>query len=147
MLTIECGPAKVGGVCDCCGGMTTTLTRFVHKDGDAHAVYLAKFSDNHPEHVAGLVIGLGEWGSDTVPSNRVAFAMSLQVCDEEWEVSVVDGTSSGWSNTQFLGRLLSRAEALSHPLLADAFQITDSIVVDDNVIASYFGRGVGDIDS
>ena len=36
--------------CECCGGTTTRLTRFVYKDNDAFAVYYAMFSDNHTEH-------------------------------------------------------------------------------------------------
>ena len=41
--------------CECCGGITTSLTRFVYKDGDAFAIYYVTFSDNHPESA---VIGI-----------------------------------------------------------------------------------------
>jgi hypothetical protein len=38
------------------------VTRFVTKDGDAHAVYYLQFTAGHDSpHIAGL-ISLGEWG-------------------------------------------------------------------------------------
>jgi len=41
--------------CECCGRDIFTLTRFVHQDGDAVAVYHAKFTW---EHVYKIVYGL-----------------------------------------------------------------------------------------
>ena len=48
MLRIEYEDPVESGPCECCGGTTTSLTRFVYSDGDAYAVYYARFSDSHP---------------------------------------------------------------------------------------------------
>jgi hypothetical protein len=40
MLTIEFEKPHQS-VCECCGGTTTSLTRFVYRDDDAFAVYYA----------------------------------------------------------------------------------------------------------
>jgi hypothetical protein len=59
--------------CDCCGGVTTRLTRFVYRDGDAYAAYFAVFSDNHPGGIVKALVGLGEWGDGASPEGRIAF--------------------------------------------------------------------------
>ena len=137
MLTIEFEAPRDQSPCPCCGGRTTALTRFVHKDGDAHAVYLATYSDNHPEKVVSIAAGLGEWGDGTTPKDRVAFAMQLRCGEDGYAVSVLDGEHSPWTNAEFLGRLLSREEALKHPLIREAFHLTDHIVLEDEPIKSY----------
>lgn len=38
MLTIEFQPPQESEPCNCCGGRTTRLTRFVHRDGDGNAL-------------------------------------------------------------------------------------------------------------
>jgi hypothetical protein len=138
MLTIEFESPREQGPCPCCGGRTTALTRFVHKDGNAHAVYLASYSDNHPEKVVSIAAGIGEWGDGTSPSDRVAFALQLRCKDNSYAVSVIDGNESPWTNAAFLGRLLSRAEAMAHPLVTEAFHLTDHMVLEDNPIIGYF---------
>jgi len=47
-------------ICECCGGTSTNLTRFVYRDDDAFAVYYVAFSDNHPDRAVSVVISLGE---------------------------------------------------------------------------------------
>jgi hypothetical protein len=46
--------------CSCCGGTTTTLVRFVHKDGSAYAVYYAAFAEGHPDRSVNAMVSLGE---------------------------------------------------------------------------------------
>jgi hypothetical protein len=137
MLRIEFEEPRDQGPCPCCGGKTTSLTRFVYKDGDAHAVYLASYSDNHPEKLVSVAAGIGGWGDGTTPSDRVAFALQLQLAGENFAVTVVDGDSSAWSNAAFLGRSLSRSEALAHPLIKEAYHLTDHMVVEDRAIVEY----------
>jgi hypothetical protein len=139
MLSFEFEAPREQAPCPCCGGRTTALTRFVHKDGDAHAVYLATFSNNHPEKVVSLAAGLGDWGEGASPNDRVAFAMQLRRTATGFAVAVVDGSTSPWSGAAFLGRLLSREEALGHPLIGEAFHVTDHIVQEDEPIREYLG--------
>jgi hypothetical protein len=137
VLSFEFEPPREQGLCACCGGRIIALTRFVHRDGDAYAVYLATFSDNHQEKVVSLVAGLGDWGEGTTAVDRVAIAMQLRCTDTGFAVAVVDGSSTPWSGAAFLGHSLTREEALAHPFVDDAFHLTDHIVVEDEPIRKY----------
>jgi hypothetical protein len=139
MLTIEFEPAKESEPCPCCGGKTTSLTRFVHKDGDAHAIYYAKFSDNHTDRVVVATVSLGEWGDGKTPEQRVAFALELRSDEANFKVSVIDAEASPWREAKIIGRTLNRNEALVHPLVKEAFHITDHMVSEDAPIKEYLG--------
>lgn len=125
-------------VCECCGGITTSLTRFVYEDGDAFAIYYAKFSDNHPECAVVGVISIGEWGTDDPPKNRVAFPFRIWQTDEQWNVVLTDSDDSPWKGIELLGKMLDRHEALEHTWKRDVFHITDHMVIDDTEIVNFF---------
>jgi hypothetical protein len=141
VLAIEFGKAQTHP-CDCCGGTTTTLTRFVYKDGDAHAVYFAAFSDNHPDRTVKIAVGLGEWGQGSESSQRVAFALDLRVFGDQFEVMVTDAAQSHWSDAPFLGKMLDRQAALSHPWVREAFHIVDHLVVEDSPVRDYLAKTI-----
>ncbi|HEY6910338.1 MAG TPA: hypothetical protein VI356_13260 [Myxococcales bacterium] len=120
--------------------MTTRLTRFVHKDGNAHAVYYAMFSENHPNEPVPMLVSLGEWGEHATPAQRVAFVMDLREAGSNWEVSLTDAAASPWREVTFAGRILDRQEALRHPLVQEAFHVIDHAVVEDGPLQAHFAR-------
>jgi hypothetical protein len=140
VLTIEEGEPIEPTRCKCCGGTSTTVTRFVYKDGNAHAAYFARLSDNHPERLVSILVGLGEWGEGTTEAQRRSFALEMRKGQAGFEVRVVDASSSQWPRSKVLGRTLNRDEALGDPRIADVFHITDHMVVDDALIRDYFKR-------
>ncbi len=136
VLTIEPrAPAK--SRCGCCGGSTTTLTRFVYRDGDAHAIYYARFSDDHPTASVGLLVSVGEYGEGASEEDRVAFAMELRPGDG---VRVTDADESPWRDAKVVGRILNRPEGLAHPLLQEALHIVDHAVSEDEPLRAYLER-------
>lgn len=137
MLTIEFEPPSESEPCECCGGQTTSLTRYVHRDGDAYAIYYAKFSNNHPERSVVATISLGEWGEGSSPEQRVAFALEIRSNDHEYQISLIDAVLSPWKEAKFIGRTLNREEALKHPLVKEVFNITDQIVTEDIPLREY----------
>ncbi|WP_019882253.1 MULTISPECIES: hypothetical protein [unclassified Methylophilus] len=137
MLNIEFEPENQSELCKCCGGLTTSLTRFVYNDDDAYAVYYAKFSNNHPERVVVATVSLGEWGEGSTPAQRVAFAFELRNSENEYQVGLIDAQFSPWHEAKTIGRTLNRDEALAHPLLKEAFHVTDHMVTDDEPIREY----------
>jgi hypothetical protein len=141
VITIEFADRNVGDPCPCCGGQTTRFTRFVYSDGDAHAVYYAAFSDNHPDHRVSVAVSLGEWGEGATPEDRVAFALRIRPAKDEYQVMVVDAAESLWKDASFLGRMLDREEALRHPWIKEVFHISDHIVTDDEEVRSYLDGG------
>jgi hypothetical protein len=137
MLSIEFEPPQESEPCECCGGRTTRLTRFVHRDGYAYAIYYATFSDNHPGQAVSVTVSIGEWGEGSTPDQRVAFALELRTIDAQYQVGVVDAEQSPWREATFIGRTLNRAESLVHPRIKEVFHITDHIVVEDQPVHAY----------
>ena len=137
MIEIELTEPKKS-TCECCGGTSTSLTRFVNKDGDAFAIYYASFSDNHPESAVIGVISIGSWGSDGIPPDRVAFPFRLWQNEENFNVGLTNADESPWNGIKLLGRMLDREEALSHPWIEDVFHITDHITADDTEVINFF---------
>jgi hypothetical protein len=128
--------------CDCCGGVTVSLTRFVYEDGDAHAIYYARFGEQHEPRVVEAVVSVGEWGEGAGPWDRVAFALRLPAAESEYQVTVVDAAESPWQGVGLLGRMLDREEALAHERLAEIFHVTDHMVVDDQAIREHLDGAV-----
>jgi hypothetical protein len=114
------------------------LTRFVYQDGDAFAVYYAKFTRGHSKPVVYGLIGLGAWGEGTEPTDRLAFPFRIWTNDKHYQVGLVNREESPWSDATYLGRILDREEALTHPWVKDVFHLTDHMVVDDAPITAYF---------
>ena len=124
--------------CDCCGQEEVRLTRFVYQNGDAFAVYYAKFTKTHQDKVVYGLIGLGKWGEDGAQSDRIAFPFKIWTKQDNYQVGLVDKEESPWKDVEYLGKILDREDALNHPWIKDVFHITDHMVRDDKVIAEYF---------
>jgi hypothetical protein len=136
MLTIEFSePTSMK--CECCGGITKSLTRFVYEDGDAYAIYYARFGVAHEPRVVEAVVSLGEWGEGSGPWDRLAFPFRLRATESEYQVTVVDPGESPWQGVTLLGRMLDRAEALQHEQLKEVFHISDHMVRDDQLLRDY----------
>jgi len=124
--------------CECCGGKTVRLTRFVYQDDDAFAVYYILFTDGHEDKVVEGLIGLGEWGEEGEAEDRTAFAFRIWTIDDEYQVGLMDANESPWSDVNFLGSILDREDALKHAWIKDVFHITDHIVLEDEDVIDYF---------
>ena len=111
------------------------LTRFILRDGEAYAVYYAKYSDNHPERIGQVALSIGKWWEGTAPDDRTAFA--LRSGPEDYEVMVCDSATSSWKDVDILGTMLDRQEALTHPLIQEVFHITNHMFEEDAPFKSY----------
>ena len=141
MLTFEF-QAPTESRCECCGGVSTTLVRYVYDDGDAYAVYYARYSQSHREHPVYALVSLGEWGEESGPWDRVAFALEVWSDPDAYRVTVVDAAQSPWQHATSLGRILDREEALGHERLPEVFHITDHMTIDDQTLRSYLEGAV-----
>jgi hypothetical protein len=126
--------------CDCCGARTTNLVRFVTRDGAAFAVYKGAFSDAPKHDSVSLIASFGEWGEDALPSRRTAFACRLWNDGSNYNVTLVDPDDSFWAGTEFLGRILTRTEALDHPMSQEFFDLTDHVMACDQQIVEFLER-------
>lgn len=140
MLEIEFEPPFRSEPCECCGGITTSLTRFVKQDGDAFAVVYLRFADNHEERIVKAAISVGKWWDGTGPADRTAFALQLRSGAENYEVMVRDAEDSPWKSVELLGEMLDREQALAHPMVEEVFHITDHLFAEDVALGAYLGE-------
>lgn len=112
------------------------LTRYVHRHGETFAVYLARFSDNHPDGLILITVSVGRWGDGTGPGDRRAIVLKMRANGNRNEVMVADAADSPWKQEIF-GRVLDRKEALADPVLPEVFHLTDRIVLEDAPIRKY----------
>lgn len=126
--------------CDCCGGLTVRLTRFVFKDRDAFAVYYAAYSNNHAENELGMLVSLGEWGEGSEPAQRVAFYCRVRPTDDSYEVMLGDAADSAWGDVEIMGEMLSRDAARQHRWKATAFEVLDDAFVQDPSLIGFLHR-------
>jgi len=136
MLSFELNEPKTSA-CRCCGGTTTTFTRLVYRDGQAHGIYYAALSDQRPERVIKVVLSLGDFGHGSVPDDRFAFTVDLRPHGGSYEVALTEPERSPWANVTGLGQVLDRASALEHPLIKEVFHILDHAVLEDPSIRAY----------
>lgn len=127
-------------VCDCCGGETTALTRFVKKDGNAYAVYYGFFTEGHPERGMTGIVSLGEWGEGTFPSDRAAFGFVMWSEEERYSVRLIDAKDTPWGGAEILGAKLTSVEAKDHPWKDDVYQLSDEIADNDPEVRAFFGQ-------
>jgi len=138
VITIEF-EAPTQSACECCGNVTLRLTRFVYRNGDAHAVYYAQYTAGHGEKRLSGLVSIGEWGEKGTPEERVAFPFQIWTDEGNFKVGLVNAADSPWSHVTFLGRLLNREEALKHEWIDEVFHITNHMVTDDSEITKCFG--------
>lgn len=146
MLKIEFEPPTTDSKpCECCGGLTTRLTRFVYRDGGAYAVYYALFTNGHPVGYVEVLISLGEWADDAPPSGRRAFYLRIGSDADNFQVTVSDAAESLWGEVENFGRALNRDEALAHPYIREVFHLCDHIVAEDIPIMEYLSQSPGGV--
>ena len=126
--------------CECCGGLTVRLTRFVHKQGDAFAVYYAAYSNNHAENEVAMLISLGEWGEGSKATQRVAFYCLVRPSDDSYEVMLGDAAESAWGDAELVGKKLSRMAALRHRWKDAAFEVLDAAFEQDSSLTGFLHR-------
>jgi hypothetical protein len=139
MLKVDCEP-PVLDTCSCCGKPGTRLTRFVYREGDAYAIYYAAFSEQHPPSYVDVLVGVGDWAEDALSTSHVSFYLRICSTPAQFEVTVCDDSESPWGEIPFVGRTLSRKEALAHAELPEIFQITDYMVTKDAPVVEYLSH-------
>ena len=137
MIEIELTEPK-NLICECCGGKIVSLTRFVYKDGNAFAIYHATFAENHSERGVLGVISLGDWESNEVSPNRVGFPFRLWEVEENFNVGIMNRNECPWNDSNIIGRILDREEALAHSWIDEVYHITDHITKNDTEIVNFF---------
>ena len=132
IYSVELGDDSPGNKCSCCGRFTRRINGFVSLDGNAHAAYIALWTEGHREFGVSMVISIGGWGGGSV-EERYAVAVDWSVFPTGPALTVQDAASSRWAaDASTLGRMLSREEVLHTQAGEEAFRVSDAIFDQDS---------------
>lgn len=136
-LEIELGKATQHR-CGCCGKQSHVLRGYVTNDGDAHAVYMAGYTEKHAETIGTLLISIGDWSERATPKDRTAVVMKVRKIDGRFQLMVVGPEGCPWNDVGVFGAIPTREAALALPNLADYFHVSDHVLEVDERFTRYF---------
>ncbi len=122
--------------------MTRSVWGYGSNQGEARAAYFIRWTDGHHERGALLMVSIGAWGTQSIPSERMAFGLECRVLESGPAFMLVDAEDLPWSGETILGQKLTRAAALASPLKAEVFAITDRLIEDDPRFRAFLGTTV-----
>ncbi len=141
VLTIEMGEEVKTQICADCGKESQSVRGFVYDDGDAYSVYLAVIYTGHKDKLVALAVGIGDWDEGAGPESRRSVTIFIRRSPTEFQMSLQDAEISPWkSAANWLGRMLSRQEALESPLRDAFFHVADHVVANDSRVRSYLNE-------
>ncbi|MFC4273092.1 hypothetical protein GQF03_07875 [Sneathiella chungangensis] len=134
---IEIGEAEISKICKCCGRPSSTGHGFVYKDGDSYAVYYAGWSDAHIDKVVTFALAIGEWDDHSSKDDRVCFSIEASMAREKIKLDVIEPGKSPWPDSDLLGKMLSRQNALSHPALGEILTIIGLVLKEQDTLVEF----------
>ncbi|MCO5166157.1 MAG: hypothetical protein M9894_07290 [Planctomycetes bacterium] len=131
-----------GAPCPDCGAFERTVWGWVRSQGDARAVYYARWQINHRERGLRLLVSLGGWGREEDEQDRKAVAFDCQVQEGGRlpAFTPLDAGGLAWSEKAFLGEKLAVADA-PPALIDEARAIAERIVQQDDRVRAFVTRG------
>jgi hypothetical protein len=123
--------------CSSCGRAYAHVTGFVYAEGDAHAVYFAA-CHGHPDHEAWLDVVVGTWGGDEA-GDHVTFSCRLRGDG----ATAVDAPVAVEGKGRFMGRRLTRDEALADSRVDAFWRVVDLVALEDSAVAAHLARAGG----
>ena len=112
-----------------CGLSFPHITGYVYGADGPMAVYFAS-THTHADHAARIDVTLGTWGVDPPAEDHVTFSCELRVAGAR----AVDAPASLSDAPPVLGRMLTREEALAHPLLDEFWAVVDTVGEQDPLV-------------
>ncbi len=133
-------PEPSRSLCDCCGGLSVRMTRFVLRNDAPYAVYCAAYSNHRSHRELAMLVSLGEWGEGSTPSQRSAFYCRIRPSGDSYELMLGDAARSSWADDERVGAKLSREQALAHPMKSIAFGLIDDVFHKDPSLRGFLER-------
>lgn len=138
-LEIEFG-SQSSSACGCCGRTSQTLRGFVAKDGDAHAVYFAGYTEGHEPVEGTVIVSIGDWSEGSTPDDRKAVLLRVRWIDGAPQVMVGGPDDNPWGEVGVLGQILTREEALGRADIQEYFHVSDHVLLEDERFSSYLAQ-------
>jgi hypothetical protein len=112
-----------------CGGSFPHITGFVSGADGPAAVYFAS-THTHAGHAARIDVTLGTWGAEPPRDDLVTFSCELRVEGAR----AVDAPATLSDAPPILGSMLTREQALAHPLVEDFWAVVDTVGEQDPAV-------------
>ena len=138
-LEIELGQASEHR-CGCCGKRSHVVRGYVSKDGDAHAVYMAGYTEKHAPEEGTLLVSIGDWTSGSTPGDRVSVVMNVQKIAGRFQLMVVGPEGCPWSDVALFGPIEPRAAALARADIQEYFHVADHVLEVDGRFTRAFAQ-------
>ncbi|MFH2008579.1 MAG: hypothetical protein ABI333_18475 [bacterium] len=139
-LTIELGEAAKPHPCRCCGETTYMVYGLVYHDGHAHAVYFAGWSEGHRDQGLRMAVGIGDWDEGATAQDRISVGFSARLVLPQVFFDVVEPADSPWGDYDYIGKMLSKDDALGHPYLEAFLDAAKAAVRDDGRVRGFLQR-------
>jgi len=134
---LEIGENSKSSICHCCGRKSFIGHGFIYKDGDAYAVYYAGWAPSHSPVKVSFAIAIGKWDDNSTVQDRICFGLEAYEDKEEILLRAIDPSDSPWKNTELLGNMISRGDALNNHSIKEVFDITEFIIRKHDAIKEY----------
>jgi hypothetical protein len=121
--------------CDECGQPVTTVTGFVLRHGDAHAIFMAQCT-HHGGHEAWIHVVFSDVWNDN--DARHTFACRVFPDGDDYAMSLIDAVWPA-ADATLRGEQLSREEALASSRLDELWPVVEFVVRHDPTVASHLG--------
>lgn len=138
-FSLKIGEDCKSSICQCCDRKSFLGHGFIYKNGDAYAVYYAGWSPSHAEKKVSFAIATGEWDDNSTVADRTCFGLEAYDANENIIFRLIEPVNSPWNNTELLGKMISRDNALSNPLKKEVFDIVEYVIHNHNSIKKYLG--------
>jgi len=125
--------------CEQCGHDYALVKGFVHRDGDAHAIFFAACHEHGGRREVWLDVILGTFGRDGEARDVVTFGAHIGAVDgssDEPPAILVSGAMA-YADAPLWGHKLSREEALQHVWLFDYWLVVDFVLAEDPTVATH----------
>jgi hypothetical protein len=121
------------GPCECCGKNSRTVWGYVYRGGVTEAVYYVHWSlGKVAEYGAHFDLIIGQWGDGSEDADRQTVSLEFQ---PGLGVMVKDAGSRKIASERIAGKAMSREDVIGTSLAQQAFDIFDTIWLQDGRIA------------
>jgi hypothetical protein len=135
-LTIEADPTVSDHTCDHCSQPFRRVQGYVHRDGDAHAVYIASCYHHDGHEVFIDAVFSPTWEDDV--DDHLTFGCRVGPVDgQSGPGATLVAGAAAFSDRPFFGHRLSREDGLQHPLLGEFWEVVDHVLVHDPVVRDH----------
>jgi hypothetical protein len=135
-LRIELGETQKS-TCHCCGKDSVTVHGFIYRNEKPHAVYYGGWAIAHPKRYISMAVAVGRWDEGSGVKDRTSFGLNVFPTDSEIQFSFIGPNDSPWGETDLLGKMFDRNQALQSPLSKDILALGEYIIEKDQRIGNY----------